>query len=407
MGESGLPGSEHNAGTIFTGRRIARIALLWSLVWPLLLAAHAFGQFQAGWTDGIDRPFGEDFLNFWAAARLAITGQASTIYHIAAFHDFQVRTVGHAIDLYHYSYPPTLLPITAPFALLPYPAAWVVWQLLGWLAFAAALRRMAPQHWLLAAIAWPAILIDAMGGQAGCWIAAITAWGLILLPKRPVLAGLLLSLLAVKPQLAWLLPLALLFGREWKALAAMAVGAVGLAVLTTLCFGFEIWPAYAAQAQLLKRVILEDGTGTWHRMISVFVLVRHLGAPLAVAYAAQAVISIGVAWIVLSAWRRNSSLRAHYLMMGMLAGSIYVSDYDCVMLAFPALAVWHLAPPSRRWPVVLAALLPLVAAVLAVSTHVAVGAIMLWPLLLALRRLDDAPIADRSDDRGAAFSSTR
>lgn len=397
-----MVGGDGSEGTVFTARRVRWIAVLWCLIWPPLMAAHVLNQLRAGWTDGVDRPFGEDFLNFWSAAKLAISSRWHSIYNIPSFHEFQVGVVGHPIDLYHYSYPPTLLILTAPFAVLPYPAAWVAWQILGWLAFAGALRRISPDHWLLAAIAWPAIPINAIGGQAACWLAAITAWGLILLPKRPVVAGLLLSLLAVKPQLSWLVPLALLFGQEWKALIAMAIGTAALLLVTTFCFGVEIWPAYAAQAQLLKRFILEDGSGTWHRMISVFVLVRHLGAPLWVAYGAQAIVSSAVAWLVLTAWARGSALRSHFLMVGMLAGSIYVSDYDCVMLAFPALALWQHASPAQRWPIVLAGMLPLVAAVLAVSTNVAIGAVMLWPLLAMLWQMQQRPMA-----QGPIIAATR
>ena len=210
-------------GSLFTNERMIRLARIWCLIWPPLLAWHVAGQLRAGLTDGVDRPFGEDFINFWSAARLAVTQRWASIYDIAAFHDFQVGVVGHAIDLYPYSYPPAALLVSAPLGLLPYPLAWAAWQLLGWLGFATALRRMSPRHWLLASLAWPAVLINALGGQIGCWIAAIIGWGLLLLPKRPLIAGLLLSLLIIKPQLAWLIPLALLAGREWRALIGLVI----------------------------------------------------------------------------------------------------------------------------------------------------------------------------------------
>ncbi len=379
-------------GTLFTTARMIRVAWAWCLVWPVLLGLHLADQVKAGWTDGVDRPFGEDFINFWSAARLAITRRVTSIYDFTAFHDFQVGVVGHAIDLYHYSYPPVAMVLTAPLGLLPYPVAWLAWQVLGWLAFATALRRLSPRYWLVVALAWPAVMINALGGQIGCWIAAITAWGLLLLPRRPVAAGLLLSLLVIKPQLAWLVPLALLVGREWRAFGAMAVGGIALLALTTLCFGVAIWPDYLDQAQTLKQFILEDGTGTWHRMISVFVLVRHLGAPLVLAYGAQALASLATAWIVLAAWHRGSPLRMHFLIAGMLVGSIYVSDYDCVMLAFPAAALWRHVTGNVRLVIVLTASIPLVAAALAVATGVAVGTLMLWPILAILYRLDrEAP----------------
>ena len=391
----------HADGTAFTPRRVKQVALLWCAVWPILLCLYLAGQVKIGWTDGVDRPFGEDFLNFWSAARLAITGQAARIYDIAAFHDYQVGVVGHPIDLYHYSYPPTLPVLTAVFAILPYPIAWLAWQVLGWLAFAGAVRRILPHHWLLVAFAWPAVLINALGGQAGCWTAAIIGWGMILLPRRPVAAGLILSLLAVKPQLCWLVPLALMAGREWRALTMFVIGAIVPAAIATLWFGTAIWPAYAAQATLLKHVILEDGTGTWHRMISIFVLVRHLGAPLWASYGAQAIVSLAVAGATLTAWHRGSAARGHYLIAAMIAGSIYVSDYDCVMIAFPAIYLWSRSNETQRLAVVVAALVPLIASVLAVATHWAAGALLLWPLLVVLHGIDrrDDPTPDDAAHR--------
>jgi hypothetical protein len=383
-------------GPLFSDARVRLVAWGWCLAWPVLLAMHLAGQLRAGWTDNVDRPFGEDFINFWSAARLAMTGASGSIYDIEAFHAFEVRVVGNAIDLYHYSYPPTLALLTFPFALLPYPVAWGAWQLLGWLAFALALRRFAPDGWLLVAFAWPAVFINAMGGQAGAWIAAILGWALILLPRRPLVAGLLLALLTVKPQLFWLVPIALLAGKQWRALIGLAVGGALLLALATLCFGVEIWPAYAQQAAMLKRVILEDGAGVWHRMISIFVLVRHLGAPLPLAYSAQALVSLAVAAMVFWAWHRDAPAKVPLLVTGMVVGSLYVSDYDCVILAFPAVWLWSQATGPRIW-IVLAALLPLIAAVLAVSTGAAMGALLLWPLMLALWRANSFPAPGESN----------
>ncbi len=362
-------------------------ARIWCLVWPLLLFVYLKGQLRAGWTDGVDRPFGEDFINFWSAARLAITDRWSEIYDIQAFHAFQVGVVGHSIDLYHYSYPPTLLVLSAPFGLLSYPAAWAVWQVLGWAAFASGLRTAKIEHWLLIAFAWPAVAINALGGQAGCWIAAICIWGLVLLPRRPVAAGLLLSLLAVKPQLAWLFPIALLAGREWRALTAMVAGSFALLAISVGWFGFAIWPDYLAQAQMLTRVILQDGSGVWHRMISGFVLARHGGLPVGASYAVQAVFSAVSAALVIDSWRRGGPARVPVLLTAMLAGSVYVSDYDCVLLALPAAYLWNASEPARP-AVVLAIALPLFAAALASMTGLALGALILWPLLVMLARSD-------------------
>ncbi|WP_367349475.1 glycosyltransferase family 87 protein [Sphingobium yanoikuyae] len=344
---------------------------------------------------GAGHPFGEDFLNFWSGAHLAVTGQAGIIYDLAAFHAFETGIAGAPIDLYHYSYPPVMWLISAPFGLLPYPLAWAAWQLLGWGAFALAVRRLAvwqlaPAQWLLVALAVPAVFINAMGGQNGCWTAAIIGWGLILLRERPAVAGMILALFVVKPQLGWLIPLALLAGRQYRALAAFIGTALALILITLPLFGIDAWIAYVQQGSLLKSVILEYGDGTWHRMLSIFVLVRHVGAPIPLAYAAQAIASLTVALLVLRVWHREGpTARAKALLvLGVLAGSLYVSDYDCVMALLAALWLWPQATAGLRGRMMLLLAMPLFAAPLALISSVALGALALWPALLGagLRR---------------------
>lgn len=386
-------------GDIMNPVRLRRIAFIWFAVAGVLLALYLARQLRAGLTDGMGHPFGEDFLNFWSGARLALTGQADAIYDLAHFHAFETGVVGAPIDLYHYSYPPVMWLLSAPFALLSYPLAWALWQGAGWAAFASAARRIAPEHGLLFAIALPAVLINAIGGQNGCWTAAILGWGLILIDRRPGLAGAILALFVVKPQLGWLIPVALIAARRWRALVAFMGGAALLLAATLPLYGIESWLAYARQAAMLKTVILEDGAGTWHRMLSVFVLVRHLGAPVALAYAAQAVASGAVALMVARVWRREgASERAKgVLAAGVLAGSLYVSDYDLVMAGLAALWFWPQAGERLRLGITAVILTPLLAAPVAMASGVALGALLLWPMLLGAVFLRRQPLRDRAN----------
>lgn len=371
---------------------LRRVAFIWCGVAGLLLLAYLARQLGVGLTDGAGHPFGEDFLNFWSGAHLAVTGQAGIIYDIGRFHAFETGVAGAPIDLYHYSYPPVMWLISAPFGLLPYPIAWAIWQLLGWGAFALAVRQVAPGHWPLIALALPAPFINAMGGQNGCWTAAILGWGLILLRDRPMMAGMILALFVVKPQLGWLIPLALLAGRQYRALGAFLLTALALILVTLPLFGVESWIAYARQGALLKTVILEHGDGTWHRMISAFVLVRHLGATVTIAYMAQAAVSLIVAALILPIWRREGAThRAKALLViGILAGSLYVSDYDCVMAAFAAIWLWPQATTEMRGRTMMMLAMPLFAAPMALVSGVALGALAPWPMLLGARRTDDS-----------------
>lgn len=376
-------------GAFFSEQRVLRVARIWLCVAAPLLLFILTRQMRDGWSDGTGAPFGEDFINFWSGARLALDGQWPIVYDIAALHAYQNQVVGAEIGLYHYSYPPVAWLLTAPFGALPYLAGWAAWQAGGWLAFALALRRVLSSQWLILSLAAPAVFLNASAGQNGCWTAAAIGWGMILLKTRPIMAGAILAMFVIKPQLGWLIPLALLAGGQWRAFASFTTVAAGLLAASVATFGIDAWLAYLEQAKLLKTVILEDGYGTWHRMLSVFVAVRHGGGSVAVAYGAQVMAGLVVAFIVSRRWRYHGANEksAAILILAMLAGSLYVSDYDGVMAIFAVCWLWRSAAPWGRASLAGLVLLPLVAASLAVASQFAIGAILLWwPLVIAARR---------------------
>ncbi|MFL6733176.1 MAG: glycosyltransferase family 87 protein [Sphingomicrobium sp.] len=387
----------------FNSDRLIAVARVWCVIAALLFTFHVARQLQVDWTDGAGAPLGEDFLNFWSAAHLSATGNWPLIYDLQGFHRFENAVVGGVIGLYHYSYPPVTWLLTAPLAALPYPVALAFWQVGGWALFAAAIRRIAPHHWLLLSLATPAVFINATGGQNGCWLAAAIGWGLILLSSRPILAGAIFAVFVIKPQLGWLIPIALLAGGERRALLGFIVTAVALLLLSVAVYGPAAWLAYAERAQMLTRVILEHGSGTWHRMLSVFVFVRHAGSTAAIAYGAQAIASCIAAALVARIWRRHGPepTSAAVLVLGLLASAIYVSDYDCVMVALAAAWHWPRASQSARFALAAAILLPLFAAVAANATHLALGMIVLWIAFLAVvhdAMQPDAELDARSRD---------
>ena len=88
-----------------------------------------------------------------------------------------------------YSYPPVLLLLITPLALMAHVPALLVWLAAGWYALYRALRLAMPgQGALLLALAAPAVFINAIGGQNGTWTAALFGGGLSLLERRPLLA---------------------------------------------------------------------------------------------------------------------------------------------------------------------------------------------------------------------------
>jgi len=141
--------------------------------------------------------------------------------------------------VFAWHYPPTFLLAVLPLGLLAYPAALGVFTLAGAGLWAALVRRVAADRraWIVAAAA-PAGLINLLDGQNGFLTAALAGFALLLLARRPVLAGVLIGLLAIKPHLAVLFPLALLADRQWRAIAAAAITAALFAATSIAVFGW-------------------------------------------------------------------------------------------------------------------------------------------------------------------------
>jgi hypothetical protein len=379
------------------------LAISWIAVAGVAYVADLLRQTQAGLTNGALRPFGDDFINYWSGAYLAWHGRAPEIYNWNAFHAFESSVAAGTIDFYHYGYPPVLLVLTAPLALIPYVPALFAWLIAGWLSFYAALRAALPDRSaLLLALATPAVFINAVGGQNGTWSAAFLGGGLAVLNRRPILAGVLFGLLTYKPQLGILLPLTLLAGRHFRAFIAAAVTAMALVLASVLLFGSENWPVFFHNAGVLRQVILEDSTGVWHRMLSVFVAARRLGADVPTAYAAQGVVALAVAVVVAIGWYRDIPQAAKnvLLVLGTFLATPYLQDYDLVVGAFVVVWLVELYPANEMpRPALIGAglilVVPFVASLLAHLTGLEWGPLFIAPafVIAAQVGLRSAPLS--------------
>jgi hypothetical protein len=367
--------------------RLRMLAQCWIAVAVIAYGVDLMRQTRAGLTDGGGRPLGDDFINYWSGAVLAWRHAALDVYSWEAFHAFEQSVAGAALNYYHYSYPPPALLLTAPLAALPYIPGLAAWLIGSWYVFyrvvAAAWPQAGRRDAALLAAATPAVFLNVVGGQNGAWSAALLGGGLVLLDRRPKLAGVLFGLMIYKPHLALLVPVALLAGRRWQAFAAAALTVVGLVALSTAMFGIEIWKDYAAHVTVLRKLILEDGEGVWHRMVSVFVMARHFGAGVTLSYALQACSGAVAAAVVAWAWRRDipAAHRNALFVLGTLMAAPYLQDYDLVIGALVAVWTMQMAATgalSRRAALAVSALVllvPAMAAPLAKASGLALGAI--------------------------------
>jgi len=343
------------------------------------------------------RPFGDDWINFWSGSYLTLHGRAAEVYDLNAFHAFQQTVVGPPLDGRLYAYPPVTLLLVVPFALIPYVPGLFVWLSASWYGFYRALKLAMPGRGvLLLALATPAVLINAVAGQNGCWTAAFLGGGLALLERRPYVAGALLGMMAYKPHLALLVPVALFAGRRWRAMAAAAATGGMLLGLSWLLFGPELWAHYVRNLTAFRHVIVDGAVSM--RMVSVFVAARSLGASVTASYWLQAGFAAVACVAVALAWFKNTpaELRNALLLLGSCLVTPYVLDYDLVFGAIVVAWLWQQPVQSTGAERALQIgsglflLLPLVASPLGHLTGLAFGPLFILPLFVVALRMSFA-----------------
>jgi hypothetical protein len=296
------------------------------------------------------KPFGYDFIAFWSAARLALAGQPAAAYDlsaIAAVHRIAVPAMGGGM-IFAWHYPPTFLLAVLPLGLLSYPTALCAFVLATAALWAALIRRVATDRraWIVATAA-PAGLINLLDGQNGFLTAGLAGFALLLLARRPVVAGGLIGLLAIKPHLAVLFPLALLADRQWRCIAAAATTAAVFAAASVAAFGWGSVVAFLHDLQA-SRLLIDRSAVPWAAMPSPYVFALSLGAPALIAGLLQGLVALFAAACVCRAWRNRFApfeAKAATLIAGSLLVPPFLFTYD---LTWATLAVGWLAMLGLR-----------------------------------------------------------
>lgn len=300
----------------------------------LLVGTYLQGHFL---TDAQGRPIANDFVDVYAAGRLALEGAAASAYDWPLHKAAEVRALGHDFtDYYGWHYPPTFLFVAMALALLPYLTAALLWLAATCAAYAATLRVIIGERTgILLALGFPAAIWNITAGQNGFLTASLIGGTLALLERRPALAGICLGLLTYKPQFGLLFPLLLLIDRRWMTIAVAALVAFAMAAASWLAFGSASWQAFVHWMPITSHVVLGEGRADFARLQSLFGLIRAHGGSAMLAWSAQTAGSVATAALVVWLWRRRTAyeLKAAALAAGTLLVTPYVYMYDLVVLA--------------------------------------------------------------------------
>ncbi len=352
----------------------------------LALAIVALAATAHGAVDAFGRPLGVDFSGIWVAGREVLAGAPTRPFDHEAHAAAQAAAFGVSDSFLPWPYPPYFLAVAAALATLPYLAALALWQggtlalYAGTVSVAARGAGLRRRDVTLAALAFPAVAINALHGQNGFLTAALLGAGALLVPRRPLVAGLLLGLTAYKPQFALLWPLALLAGRHWRAFGAAAATVVAMTAATLWAYGDAPWRAFVANLAWTRTVILERGGLESYKLESAFAAVRLLGGTVAQAYALQAGVALAAAATLAFIWWRplDGRLKLAALVTATLLATPYCVDYDLAMLgpalaALAALGLAHGFRPYERSLLALVWAMPLAARPVAMVLHLPLG----------------------------------
>ena len=349
-----------------------------------------------GLVDRNGKPIGTDFSNVYAAGVLTLQGHAADAYDPQLQHAME-QTVfdGRDVPFFGWHYPPFFFAIAAIVAALPYAGGLALWVFTSLAAYLAVMRAILPRpETLLVAAGFPAVLVCIGHGQNAFFTASLLGGAMLLLDRRPWLAGVLIGLLAYKPQFGVLIPVALLAGGRWSSLAAATVTVAALVVISFAALGSSVWHAFFESMTFTQTVVLEQGGTGWEKIQSAFSAGRHWGLDIRSAYAVQTMLALMLAASLAWLWHGNAAfeLKASALATASLLATPYVLDYDLVVLAVAVafFARHGLAHGFRDYEIsVLAAawLVPLLSRSVAGLTTIPLGLMVMLALFgLTMRR---------------------
>ncbi len=304
-------------------------------------------------------PIGIDFHTYLAAANVGLHQGWSLIYDQNLVAAAQKQLVPDQIAQPFLS-PPTDAWLTAPLTLLPYWTAYWIWAAftLGVFAFALvwAARSQGLMRWIIAAAAiapWWALHAVNLGQVSPLIAAGVVLATRLVRERRDLAAGLALTLLYLKPNTAFLVPIALLVAGRYRTFVTWAAAGVLIAVVALASMGISGVNAYLSQltgslpegannltlegafgvagtAALLLRVVIAAATletaFRFRHSPGLAIAVGALGSLLVVPYlhGSDLCLFSAAAWIV---WEERTALRWRLaLAAGWLISTPYVNS---------------------------------------------------------------------------------
>jgi len=188
---------------------------------------------------------------FYAAAQMVRQGKGGELYDLAAQRAFQARYTPYPGLVFNY--PPFTAALYIPTTYTSWKFGYLLWCVANMLALAgvATILRArrgplsAPANFYGFALLFGPALFTLIQGQTSILVLLAFAAALAMLwQRRPLLAGILLSLALIKPQLALpMFAVAVLQGK-WKIVGGWLLGAAGFLIASVAISGWRVLAEY-------------------------------------------------------------------------------------------------------------------------------------------------------------------
>jgi hypothetical protein len=311
---------------------VALLAVIAAVAYGPHLELFAYGMLREEWLSlAADR----EFANYWLAGQMVTAREPHNLFNPQIYSARLQDSFGEGMSPHNWGYPPHFLLFVWPLGLMYYKQALIAFfgVTFALLVFAVWLfrRTYAPRSGIaivvMALLGYGLVTVDAK--QNGFLLGAAMLLGLAWMKERPAAAGLAFAVLTVKPQVALLLPLLLVFDRNWRTIGWTVAFTVLLVALSVVLFGVDSWSGYLTQSLTYQRQsVLNDWSEVFFNMMpTVFASMRTLGLSTQAAYWVQWPVSIAAAALV--AWllrKEPDPLRRIFVV---LCGTFLVSPFAC------------------------------------------------------------------------------
>ena len=279
---------------------------------------------------------GSDFLAFWGAGQVTAAADPAAAYDLAV--QERVQTATGSKGWFAFVNPPPFLFVAAPLGLLPFPVAWPLWVIATYAVWAFVSVRAFPRLWPLA-LAYPGALIGATHAQTGLLTGALLVFAATRLERRPLIAGVAIGALIVKPHLALLMPFWLAAGERWRSFFVAGMTVLLLLAMSALVFGSEILPAYTASWDASAELMREADRDFLLRMCSLYAPLRlYVGNGFGLTVAS--LLALAMIAVTLRSWRRfggDARASGAAVLAATALASPYLFNYDLAFLIVPML----------------------------------------------------------------------